>query len=382
MNTTSRISVAGLALMAAVSSAEAQEGLGTVVCVGSELERMDIAGPVATILEKDVQLVYRAAVDLANRDAVEAGLREQLEQTEVRCAWSAAGDTHVVVLRYTGVVPIDLTIDPDDPRFEGFAVGYGTDWDRAEANARLEARFDTYYDRQGYEVIVREQWNAGVARRPAVEARETPRPVVEAREPPRPAAPAFAPGGGGGRVGERFRDCAACPEMVVVPAGSFMMGSRNQHRVTIGYAFAVGVYEVTFAEWDACVNGGGCGGYTPYDFSRESDRHPVIDVSWEDASAYTAWLSRETGERYRLLSEAEWEYMARAGTQTERYWGDDEADQCYYANGYDGTAHAEKAYSWEPAPCSDRHVEAAPVGSFRANPFGLYDVLGNVKGVD
>ena len=101
-------------------------------------------------------------------------------------------------------------------------------------------------------------------------------------------------------------------------------------------------------------------------------------MSWEDAWAYTAWLSQETGETYRLLSEAEWEYMARAGTQTERYWGDDSSNQCTYANGYDATAHAEREYDFvEPVACSDRYVTTAPVGSFRANAFGLYDVLGN-----
>ena len=200
-----------------------------------------------------------------------------------------------------------------------------------------------------------------------------------------PARPAV-----GQEVGQRFQDCLRCPVMVVVPAGSFMMGSspeseegygdeRPQHQVTIESPFGVGVYEVTFAEWDACVNGGGCGGYSPPDYVREGDRHPVIRVSWNDAWAYTAWLSQATGEEYRLLSEAEWEYMARAGTQTERYWGDDSSNQCYYANGYDATAHAEREYDFvEPVACSDRYVTTAPVGSFRANAFGLYDVLGNV----
>ena len=191
-------------------------------------------------------------------------------------------------------------------------------------------------------------------------------------------------------VGQRFQDCLKCPVMVVLHPGSFLMGSpesseeaygdeRPQHQVTIESPFAVGVYEVTFAEWDACVNAGGCGGYSPPDYARESDRHPVTDVSWDDAWAYTSWLSHETGETYRLLSEAEWEYMARAGTQTERYWGDDGSRQCSYANGYDATAHEEKENDFqEPVACSDYHVETAPVGSFRANAFGLYDVLGNV----
>ena len=362
------------------AAAEAQEGFGAVVCVGSELESTANAGPVRRVLQKDVELVYRAAVAFSDRDRIEAGLVEELEQTEVRCVWSERGNTHVVVVKYTGVIPLDLTIDPDDPRFDGFSVGYGTDWDGAEANARLDARFDTYYDGSGYEVIVREQWNAGGARR-----------ADAGREAPRPAAPVAVPGGGGDRrVGEYFRDCAACPEMVVVPAGSFMMGSPESssealswemphHPVTIGYEFAVGVYEVTFVEWDACADGGGCGGYSPYDSGWGRGSRPVIHVSWEDAREYVRWLSRETGEEYRLLTEAEWEYVARAGTQTERYWGESETGQCRYGNGYDRTGHAELERDWmDPVACSDGYARTAPVGLFEPNGFGLYDVLGNV----
>ena len=346
--------------------AEAQEGLGTVVCVGSELESMASAGPVRRVIRKDVELVYRAAVELADREEIEEGLVEELGQhAEVRCTWSDPGNSHVGVVSYTGVIPLDLTIDPDDPRFQGFSVGYGTDWDGAEADARADARFDTYYDGSGYEVIVREQWNVGAAR-------------------------GAGGGGAGHRPGDVFRDCAACPEMVVVPAGSFMMGSPAseegrfddegpRHRVTIGSPFAVGVYEVTFAEWDACVRAGGCGGYRPEDEGWGRASRPVINVSWEDAQEYVRWLSRETGEEYRLLSEAEWEYVARAGTQTARYWGESESGQCRYGNGYDATANAELEFDFmEPVSCSDGYVLTAPVGLFEPNAFGLYDVLGNV----
>lgn len=179
-------------------------------------------------------------------------------------------------------------------------------------------------------------------------------------------------------VGQRFRDCPTCPVMVVVPAGSFLMGSppeseeayadeRPQHLVTIESPFAVGVYEVTFAEWDACVNAGGCRGHSPDDMGWGRGRIPVTTVSWDDAWEYTAWLSELTGEAYRLLSEAEWEYVARAGTRTERYWGDDASEQCRYANGDD-----------EAVSCSDGYEYAAPVGSFQANAFWLHDVLGNL----
>ena len=177
-------------------------------------------------------------------------------------------------------------------------------------------------------------------------------------------------------VGEVFRDCDVCPEMVVVPPGSFMMGSPEteegrrsnegpQRQVTIGYAFAVGVYEVTLDEWEACVQGGGCGGYEPGD-SRGTGRFPVRAVHWEDAWQFADWVTQQTGQEYRLLSEAEWEYVARAGTQTARYWGDATREQCQYANGDSSVG------------CRDRQESTAPVGSYRPNAFGLYDVLGNV----
>lgn len=189
--------------------------------------------------------------------------------------------------------------------------------------------------------------------------------------------------------GRRFRDCAVCPEMVVVPAGSFMMGSPEGeegrldpegplHRVTIRAPFAVGVYEVTFAEWDACVGAGGCGEYRPEDEGWGRGSRPVINVSWEDAQEYVRWLSRETGETYRLPTEAEWEYVARAGTTTARYWGASEAGQCRHENGYDRTGDARLDWWDDLAACSDGYVRTAPVGLFEPNAFGLYDVLGNV----
>ena len=175
-------------------------------------------------------------------------------------------------------------------------------------------------------------------------------------------------------AGTTFRDCPECPEMVVVPSGSFLMGSplvgrrydRNEspvHPVTIGYRLAVGVNEVTFDEWDACVSDGGCGGYRPDDEGWGRGRRPVINVSWLDAQAYVAWLSRRTGKGYRLLSESEWEYVARAGTTTAYWWGD------YICR---NRASCDV--------CGSRRdlAQTVPVGSFSANPFGLHDVHGNV----
>ena len=191
------------------------------------------------------------------------------------------------------------------------------------------------------------------------------------------------------RPGPVFRDCEVCPQMVVVPAGSYMMGSpaseegrRDEegprHRVTIGYSLAVGVYEVTFDEWDACVEAGECWGYRPSDEGWGRGSRPVINVSWDEAKDYARWLSSETGEAYRLLSEAEWEYVARAGTETARYWGEGELAPCRYANGRDRTAAAESG-DHRAADCSDGYRAAAPAGMYEPNAFGLHDVLGNVS---
>ena len=131
------------------------------------------------------------------------------------------------------------------------------------------------------------------------------------------------------RPGRVFRDCAdGCPEMVVLPAGEFTMGSNEHdsekppHRVVIQRPFAVGKFEVTFAEWDACVAEGRLATTGPSDQGWGKGRRPVIHVSWDDAKEYAGWLSRKTGKSYRLLSEAEWEYAARAGTTTRYALGD------------------------------------------------------------
>lgn len=195
-----------------------------------------------------------------------------------------------------------------------------------------------------------------------------------------------------------FQDCESCPVMVVVPAGEYTMGSPDdeegryriegpQHAVAIGAPFAVGVYEVTFQEWDACVRAGGCGGYSAGDEGWGRGRRPVINVSWEDANGYVQWLSRETGEDYRLPTEAQWEYAARAGTETARHWGDDASEQCSHANGLDqdlartneGRAWMEEYNRLDPVRCSDGHERTAPAGSYPPNAFGLHDVMGNVN---
>ncbi len=168
--------------------------------------------------------------------------------------------------------------------------------------------------------------------------------------------------------GQVFQDCDFCPEMVVIPAGTFQMGSpaseedRNddegpRHRVTLR-SFALGVKEVTFDEWDACVRAGGCNGYRPDDEGWGRGARPVIRVNWENAQTYVSWLSEITGAQYRLPSESEWEYATRAGTTTPFHTG--------------------STISTDQANYDRNRGRTTPVGKFAPNSFGLYDVHGNV----
>ncbi len=203
-----------------------------------------------------------------------------------------------------------------------------------------------------------------------------------------------------------FRDCPDCPEMVTVPAGSFDMGSPSYeggrfdhdgpvHRVNIP-AFALGKTEITKGQFAAFVKktsystGDKC--WTSESNKKESsgrnwrnpgfqqdDSHPVLCVNWEDAKAYVAWLSKKTGKQYRLPSEAEWEYAARAGTTTPRYWDESQSKDCGYANLMDSTGKAQiQDITGEAHNCTDGYTYTAPVGSFKPNRFGLNDMIGNV----
>ena len=191
---------------------------------------------------------------------------------------------------------------------------------------------------------------------------------------------------------EGIKDCDACPEMVVLPAGQFTMGSKNNestlpdekpaHLVRIPRSIAVGKFEVTFQEWDACAADGDCKEVDDENWGR--GRRPVINVDHEAAKAYAQWLSKKTAKRYRLLSEAEWEYAARGGTGTAWYWGSIEdgiglPEGCQYANTHDQSSRQNRPdYAWLAHPCEDGFTYTAPVGSFKPNAFGLYDILGNV----
>ncbi|MBS0376332.1 MAG: formylglycine-generating enzyme family protein [Proteobacteria bacterium] len=225
------------------------------------------------------------------------------------------------------------------------------------------------------------------------------------------AAPASPPG--------VLRDCPACPELVVVPAGEFLLGTSGDARerdadrgespplaVSISRAFAIGRYEVTVAEFRAFATAanyapaGDCrvasdGAWvrlpdrswtTPGFPTPQADNEPVVCVSWDDAKAYADWLSKATGKVYRLPSETEWEYAARGGTTTARYFGDRDSDEdtvlsvaCDYANVYDASSVTELPFPYPSARCRDGHTYTAPVGSFKPNAFDLYDMIGNAR---
>lgn len=209
--------------------------------------------------------------------------------------------------------------------------------------------------------------------------------------------------------GTVFRDCPNCPEMVVVPAGEFTMGSPSdepgrgndegpQHHVSIPGPFAVGRFEVTRGQYEAFVRATGRSvalgcrtdrpvhGVWALDPTAslrdpafvQTGEHPVVCVSWDDARAYIGWLNTLSPDAgYRLLSEAEWEYLARAGSTTIYPWGSSLEEGCAWMNGVDRTIVSQYP-DWEVAACDDGALKTAPVGSYRPNAFGLYDMIGNV----
>jgi formylglycine-generating enzyme required for sulfatase activity len=219
------------------------------------------------------------------------------------------------------------------------------------------------------------------------------------------------------RPGSVFQDCADCPRMVVIPAGEFTMGSPAseagrgvdegpQRQVSIAQGFALGRSEVSVAEFrrfadesgyrteaERDARAQGCSGFIYADplaagpaapqvtswrspGLTQADSHPVLCVSWNDARAYALWLSKKTGKRYRLPSEAEWEYAARAGSVSARFWGDDPIQACRFAN----VADQSRFQTWgfgQKHECTDGYYFTAPAGGFSPNRFGLYDMLGN-----
>ena len=209
------------------------------------------------------------------------------------------------------------------------------------------------------------------AKRQAEEETRATQARQEEEKPPVPGIRTFR---------DKLQDGSEGPEMVLIPAGSFTMGSPREETgrldnegppraVTIAKPFAIGKYEVTFAEYDRFVRAM-TGRDSPDDVGWGREHRPVVNVSWQDAVAYAEWLSAATGQRYRLPSEAEWEYAARGGT-TAAYWWGDAASREYANYGADECCGGQ-------ADGPDQWINTAPAGSFPANPFGLHDMLGNV----
>lgn len=230
----------------------------------------------------------------------------------------------------------------------------------------------------------------------------TPEPLPAPQEGPTPApAPQMLVElAASSEEPKEFQDCKDCPAMVPIAPGTFQMGSDDvvnespAHTVKIGYSFAVSKFPITRGQWRQYLTDSGrsssnnCSGWAIGSVSFEprrqytwlnpgfdqEDDHPVVCVLWQEAKAYAAWLSQKTSHDYRLLSEAEYEYVTRAGSAKSYAWGPSSDEQCAYANGADTSAR------WWPlaASCHDGYVFTSPVGKFRANAFGLYDTVGNV----
>lgn len=284
---------------------------------------------------------------------------------------------------------------------------------KAEAGAKQKADADAKAkadaEARQREAEARQKTEADARQRAAAEAAE--KAEADSKQKVAPVSLGSAPQP---RV---TKDCPHCPEMVSIPAGSFLMGaapaeeerekvperSRNLatplRSVRVTKPFSLGRYEVTRAQYAAFVTAtghaaaAGCEAFGEDGKWSEkpgvtwrnpgfeqTDADPVVCVSWNDSKAYVAWLSKVTGKPYRLPSEAEWEYAARAFTTTSRYWGNDRTPTCYFANVADRTV-AQKlkaAFNADSTfQCSDNYVQTAPVGKFQANQLGLYDMLGN-----
>lgn len=244
----------------------------------------------------------------------------------------------------------------------------------------------------------------------ATVARPAPPPLAMVSpapiQAPPPVAGAAVAGGAVSVPGSVIRDCPQCPELIVVPGGEYVMGSGKEekfrepdeepaHRVRVNGPFAVGRFEITRAQYSAFVRETareakpGCHSTRGGRFQKnpratwqnpgfeQKDEEPVVCVSWDDAQAYLAWLGTKAAKSYRLLTESEWEYVARAGSTGRHSWAEtDDAAVCRYASVADTSI---KSYSsgLQMFPCSDGFVQTAPIGRFPANAFGVYDMLGN-----
>jgi formylglycine-generating enzyme required for sulfatase activity len=284
---------------------------------------------------------------------------------QVRWGWIAAAiAVGVMTIAYLGVNTFSIPV-----------WWRGSPADISDPSASRSANVEAEAKRRADEAAKAESDR----KRAEVEAKRRADEEAAQREPALSVAPGSA---------QSFRDrladgqpCPLCPEMVVAPAGTFTMGSppteegRNagetQIPVEIPRPFAVGKFAVTFDQWDACLVDGGCKEYRASDLGWGRGSRPVTNVNWADANAYAEWLSRKTGKTYRLLSEAEWEYVTRAGTTTPFWWGSSITP---------GQANYNGHYAYRDGQIGEYRAKTVPVDTFQSNPWGLFNVHGNVWG--
>ena len=367
--------------------AQSQTGLGTLIVYATQPDNVALDGddknsPFTAALLRHIETPGLEARSMLTR--VRASVIQTTKSRQV--PWvseSMTGDF------YFAAAPAPGTSPPVAPP-PGTADGELVFW-QSIRDSKSAADYKAYLAR----------WPAGIF---AELARLRVAQLEKAADRPAPAVPAPE----ARRAGSAFRDCPDCPEMVVVPQGDFLMGSPHdekerfpdegpQHRVAFAAPFALGKYEVTRAEFarfagETGLNAKACRVWRPAagNFAanaaanwqkpgfEQSDDHPAVCVAWSEAKAMADWLAKKTGKPYRLPSEAEWEYAARAGTRSAWAWGPAAAEGCAHANGAD-QAYQRVNRGAAGMACDDGFAFTAPAGSFRANAFGLHDLIGNAS---
>jgi formylglycine-generating enzyme required for sulfatase activity len=290
----------------------------------------------------------------------------------------AAGVDAVVTVQSRGILPKDSNEQYELAFWESIKDStYASDYEaylKAYPNGRFATLAHARIDRlraaaPKAEAQTERPRSAAPSAPPASSPRPPAEKAVAASTVPPPAQASVAVAKPAGATGKsEIRDCPTCPAMIALPGGAFAMGSisgdmeeRPSHRVNVAQPFAIGAYEVTIEQWNACVDAAGCPRIEVE--GNGSRTAPMRNISWDDAQAYVKWLAKKTGKAYRLPTEAEWEYAERGGTTTQYWWGNE----------------MRKGYA-DCKDCGEPWNKDSPLntGSFAANPFGLFDMNGSV----